>query len=311
MEMTGFRPSARSLQLQVQQTARVDFTMELGQVSEQVDVSAAPTQLNTDDATVGTVIEQKRITDLPLNGRNFLQLVRLSPNVTAGFGTNNQSGRMGGDRMNQQLSIAGARATSNNYTLDGIANTDVNFNTYVVLPSVDFLQEFKVQSGVYPAEFGRAASQINVSTRPGTNQYHASFYEFIRNDKMDARAYDFTAADHTRIKNPFQWNQYGFTLGGPVRVPKLINGRNKLLFMSNYEAFRQRSRPVNVYSLPTALMREGNFTELNVALWDPVGRVQNGSTIEATVPWKYHSDYPPESADAGAIRVRATAERSQ
>src|SRR5438034_11351278 len=100
---------------------------------------------------------------------------------------------MGGDRMNQQLSIAGARATSNNYTLDGVANTDVNFNTYVVLPSVDMLQEFKVQSGVYPAEFGRAASQINVSTRSGSNQYHASIYEFLRNDKMDARAYDFTA----------------------------------------------------------------------------------------------------------------------
>ena len=282
VETSGFRPQARSLGLQVQQTARVDFAMEVGQVTESVEVSAVATLLNTDDATVGTVIEQKRITDLPLNGRNFLQLVRLSPNVTAGFGTNNQSGRMGGDRMNQQLSIAGARATSNNYTLDGIGNTDVNFNTYVVLPSVDMLQEFKVQSGVYPAEFGRAASQINVSTRSGTNKYHAAFYEFIRNDKMDARTYDFTAADHTRVKNPFQWNQYGFTLGGPVRIPKVVKGQNKLFFMANYEVFRQRERPVNVYSLPTALMRQGNFSELNTTLWDPVGRVQNGNTILAT-----------------------------
>ena len=282
VETPGFRPAARSLELQVQQTARVDFALELGAVTESVEVAAVATQLNTDDATVGTVIEQKRITDLPLNGRNFLQLVRLSPNVTAGFGTNNQSGRMGGDRMNQQLSIAGARATSNNYTLDGVGNTDVNFNTYVVLPSVDMLQEFKVQSGVYPAEFGRAASQINVSTRSGTNQYHASIYEFLRNDKMDARAYDFTAADHTRVKNPFQWNQYGFTFGGPVRVPRVFNGHDKLFFMANYEVFRQRERPVNVYSLPTALMRQGNFSELNTTLWDPVGRVQSGNTILAT-----------------------------
>lgn len=280
---TGFKTATRAaFDLQVQQTARVDFTLDVGQVSESVEVSASATLLNTEDATVGTVIEQKRITDLPLNGRNFLQLVRLSPNVTAQFGTNNQSGRMGGDRMNQQMSVAGARATSNNYTLDGVANTDVNFNTYVVLPSVDMLQEFKVQSGVYPAEFGRAASQINVSTRSGTNQYHASIYEFVRNDKMDARAYDFTAADHTRAKNPFQWNQYGFTFGGPVRIPKVVDGRNKLFFMANYEVFRQRGRPVNVYSLPTEKMRNGDFSELNIGLWDPVGRVQNGSTIVAT-----------------------------
>src|SRR5215467_11410622 len=103
VENAGFRPQARSLELQVQQTARIDFSLEVGQLTESVEVSAVATQLNTDDATVGTVIEQKRITDLPLNGRNFLQLVRLSPNVTAGFGTNNQSGRMGGDHMNQQL----------------------------------------------------------------------------------------------------------------------------------------------------------------------------------------------------------------
>src|SRR5260370_4721757 len=99
---------------------------------------------------------------------------------------------------------------------------------------------------------------------------------------MHARAYVFPAADHTRAKNPFQWNQYGFTFGGPVRIPKLFNGRDKLFFMSNYEAFRQRDRPVNVYSLPTQNMRAGNFTELNTVLWDPEGRVQNGSTILAT-----------------------------
>src|SRR6185295_3161298 len=190
--------------------------------TESVEVAALAAQLNTENATVGTVIEQKRLTELPLNGRNFMRLVALSPNVTAGFGTNNQSGRQGGDRMNQNVSIAGARSTSNNYTLDGVGNTDPNFNTYVVLPSIDMLQEFKVQTGVYPAEFGRAASQINVSTRSGTNQYHAAIYEFVRNDKMDARAYDFTAADHTRLKNPFQWNQYGFTFGGPVRIPGVV-----------------------------------------------------------------------------------------
>jgi hypothetical protein len=285
-EAPGFKPAVRSLELQVQQTARVDFALEVGQVTESIEVSAISAQMNTENATVGTVIEQKRIADLPLNGRNFLQLVALSPNVTVGFGTNNQSGRQGGDRMAQRFAIAGARSTSNNYTLDGVHNTDPNFNTYLILPSVEMLQEFKVQTGVYPAEFGRAASQVNVSTRGGGNDYHGALYEFLRNDKMDARAYNFTAADHLRVKNPFQWNQYGFTFGGPVRIPKVINGRDRLFFMSNFERFRERERPVAVYSLPSAAMRTGNFSELSAALFDPAGRSRaaDGTIIATQFP---------------------------
>ena len=175
VEMVGFRPAARSLDIQVQQTARVDFALEVGQLDQSVQVTAEAALLNTEDATVGTVIEQRRISELPLNGRDYLQLVALSPNVSFGFQSNPEAGsRQGGDRAGENMSIAGARSTWNNFTLDGVANTDPNFNTYVVQPSVDMLQEFKVQSGVYPAEFGRAASQINVSTRSGTNQYHGS-----------------------------------------------------------------------------------------------------------------------------------------
>ena len=184
-----------------------------------MEVSASAAMLATENATVGTVIENRRIVELPLNGRNFLQLVALSPNVTYGFGTPGQAGgRQGGDRASQNISLMGMRGTWNRYTLDGVENTDVNFNLYVVLPSIDALQEFKVQSGIYPAEFGRAASQINVSTKPGDNAFHGSMFEFLRNDKLDAKQYDFIGTSPT--KSPFKYNQYGFTLGGPVMHPE-------------------------------------------------------------------------------------------
>ena len=245
VEKEGFRGAARSaIELQVQQTARVDFALSVGQVSETLDVTGQAALLNTEDATVGTVIEEKRIVELPLNGRNFLQLVSLSPNVTSGFSSQGQATvRQGGERANQNMAIAGARASWNYYTLDGVTNTDPNFNTYLVLPDVDMLQEFKVQSGIYPAEFGHAASQINVSTKGGTNQYHGGLYEFVRNDKFDAnQSYAFSAADHNLPKTPFQWNQYGFTLGGPIQVPKVFNGKDKLFFASNFEECRQVTR---------------------------------------------------------------------
>src|SRR5205085_857195 len=163
VEQKGFRTAQSSLDLQVQQVARVDFTLQVGELGQTVEVSAAPPALDTEDATVGTVIETRRITDLPLNGRNYLQLIALSPNVNAGFSAPGQaSNRQGGSRSSQNFSIMGQRGTFNRYTLDGIENTDVNFNLYVMLPSVDSLQEFKVQTGVYPAEFGREAGQINV-----------------------------------------------------------------------------------------------------------------------------------------------------
>src|SRR5438552_973280 len=143
--------------------------------------------LPIENATVGTVIEERRITELPLNGRNFLSLVALTPNVTYGFTPAAQAaGRQGGTRSSVTMSLSGARATWSNYTLDGITNTDVDFNLYIVLPSVDALQEFKVQTGIYPAEFGRAAGQVNVSTKGGGNQYHGTAFDYLRNDALDA-----------------------------------------------------------------------------------------------------------------------------
>ena len=138
------------------------------------------------------------------------------------------------------MSLAGARATWSNYTLDGITNTDINFNLYIVLPSVDALQEFKVQTGIYPAEFGRAAGQVNVSTKGGTNHYHGTAFDFLRNDAWTPRI-TISSRYAVRRSRPYRQNQYGFTLAGPVRIPKFFNGKNRLFFMANYEGFKIRT----------------------------------------------------------------------
>ena len=289
---SGFQTSiTKDIELQVQQTARVDFALIVGQASQTVEVSASAALLTTDNATVGTVIEERRIMELPLNGRSFFSLVALSPNVTYGFTPAAQaSGRLGGSRGALTMSLTGARATWSNYTLDGIANTDIDFNTYILQPSVDALQEFKVQTGIYPAEFGRAAGQINVSTKPGTNQYHGTLSEFLRNDKFDARAYDFSSASRTATnpspsKAPYRQNQYGFTVSGPLSIPKLFNGKDRLFFMSNYEGYNSRLTQPTFGTVLTPQMRTGDFSSIlnaGFALADPLTRTGTFPNITQT-----------------------------
>lgn len=279
VESRGFRGAVRNgVELQVQQTARIDFNLQVGEVTEVVEVSSGAALLTTENATVGTVVENRRIVDLPLNGRNFLQLVALSPNVSFGFGSNGAAARQGGARAGTNISVAGQRAMFNHYTLDGLENTNVEANTFTFLPSIDALQEFKVQTGVYPAEFGRATSQINVSTKSGTNAYHGTLFEFLRNDKFDATQYAFTAARPRR--DPFRWNQYGFFLGGPVRIPKLFDGRNRLFFSSNFEGFRDRKQIRSIFNVATPSMRQGTFTEVN-QLFDPLTRAGTPGSVTA------------------------------
>src|SRR5438046_6290392 len=158
VELPGFRTITQNdVELQVQQSARIDFTLQVGEVSQTVQVEGTAALIATENATVGTVIENKRIIEMPLNGRNFLQLASLSPNVSYGITTAAQEDqRQDGSRAWQNLTVAGQRSAFNHFTLDGVENTDVNFNTYVILPSIDALQEFKVQTGIFPAEFGPA-----------------------------------------------------------------------------------------------------------------------------------------------------------
>jgi hypothetical protein len=283
-ESQGFKTLVRTqVEIQVQQNSRIDFQLQVGQVNESVEVIADSVMV-TENATVGTVIENKRIVELPLNGRNYLQLVSLAPNVSTGFSTQGQaSARQGGIRSTQTISVAGQRTNFNHYTLDGVENTDPNFNTFVVMPSVDALQEFKVQTGVYPAEFGRQTTQINVLTKSGTNQFHGAAFEFLRNDKLDATSYAFTSL--RPVKDPFKWNQFGFTLGGPVILPKLVNGRNKLFFMANYEAFRRRGSSTGLFSLAPAAFQSGDFSSSSNRIFDPLTRTRGADGALTGTPF--------------------------
>ena len=270
VEQAGFKTAQiDDIKLEVQQTSRLDITMEVGQVGEMLTITSTSGLLNAENTTVGTVVENKIVTELPLNGRQYLNLVALSPNVNVLAPAAGQAGaRQGGERAQQAISAGGQRIFFDYYTLDGVNNMDVNFNTYVALPSIDAIQEFKVQIGVYPAEYGHQSTQVNVLTKSGGNAYHGALFEFLRNDALDAKQYQFTAA---KPKNPFKWNDYGFEMDGPVRIPGLFNGHDKLFFMSNYEALRRRQNVLNTFTVPTAKMFAGNFSELlpSTIIYDP------------------------------------------
>jgi hypothetical protein len=269
-EHAGFKSAtSNNIEVQVQQTVRLDITLQVGQVSESVEVSAQADLLQAENASIGTVIENKGVTELPLNGRSYLGLVALAANASTLSPASGQAGsRQGGDRANQSISAAGQRIMFDYFTLDGVTNTDPNFLTYIVLPSIDAIQEFKVQTGVYPAEFGHEATQINVLTKSGGNGYHGALFDFVRNDKFDAVPYAFTS-NHP-VKSPFKWNDYGFEIDGPVRIPKVFDGRNKLFFMATDEWKKQRQNTQGIYSVPTAAMFGGDLSGLgSTIIYDP------------------------------------------
>ena len=225
--------------------------------------------------------------------------------MSAGFAGAGQAGdRQGGSRANQQISISGQRREFNYYTLDGVDNTDVNFNTYIFLPSVDALEEFKVQTGIYSAEFGRAAGQVNVVTKSGSNAFHGTVFEFHRNDKFDARPYAFTAAQAAAAKPDFRWHQFGYTATGPI-------ASNRLFFMSNYEGYKDDKTFLTPFTVPTAAMRSGDFSALATSAARSRDAAAVAGTSRACQPFtgQPHSDRPHQSALAEAARVLSRAER--
>jgi hypothetical protein len=269
-EVSGFKVwLSGPFEVQVQQVVRIDVALQVGEASERVEIAANADLLQSETAALGAVIENKIVTELPLNGRQYLNLVALSPNVNVLSPAAGQAGsRQGGDRAQQAISTGGQRIFFDYYTLDGVNNTDPNFNSYIALPSIDAIQEFKVQTGVYPAEYGHESSQVNVLTKSGGNAYHGALFEFLRNDVLDAQPYAFTSV-HPK-KSPFKWNDFGFELDGPVRIPRVLNGRDKLFFMSNYEALRRRQSSLSTYSVPSAAMFGGDFSELSTPIYDPL-----------------------------------------
>lgn len=266
----GFKRSVRSgVVLQVDQRARVDFSLEVGTVTESLEVVGGASLVDTVSATVGKVVENRRISELPINGRNTFALVLLAPGVRSNAGTTNNGFADRGINLSM-VSINGGPNALNNYMIDGGGNNHPYFADIQVNPAVDAIQEFKVQSGSMSAEFGFAAGGVvNIVTKSGTNSYHGNLNEFLRNDKLDARN-TFVPA-----KPPFRYNQYGGSLGGPFLVPKIYQGRDRTFFFFNYDEWQFRRSDTPIFSVPTAAQRTGDFSELRdtqgrlIPIYDP------------------------------------------
>ncbi len=256
-EQQGFKKfSMRGMKLEVDQNARIDVRLEVGNVSDVVEVTSQLALLQTEQSSVGAVVDRQKIVDFPLNGRNFVQLGLLLPGVNTGDG---------GSPTGGGISISGMRPEQNSFLLDGTVNSDQYQNFLVIRPSVDAIEEFKIQTSNYGAEFGKGAGgQINVVTRGGTNQLHGTLFEFNRNRAVQARnLFDrnpaFQSSDGRFKAPPFNQNQFGLTLGGPVVVPH-YNGKDRTFFFVNYEGFRLRRGNTTLTSVPSAEMKRGDFS---------------------------------------------------
>lgn len=293
VERQGFRAVERkNIEVLVGSANRIDLNLEVGEVSNVVEIAGGAPVLQSENASIGTVIENRSIVELPLNGRNYLQLTSLIPGATTNGPASAQGQqRMGGQRNSFALNVSGQRIHFNHYSLDGIENTDLNFNSYMLLPSIDAIREFKVESGLFDAEYGRAIAQVNVSTKSGTNQFHGTLFEFLRNSALDAKNY-FDRPDPEKIP-PFKRNQYGATVGGPVILPK-FSGKDRLFFLFNWEGLRERKALTATPSLPLTAWRNGDFSGF-ATIYDPATRVFDAAGNVTQAPTPFADNRIPEN----------------
>jgi len=278
VEGQGFKTSSSSgLILEVDQTLRQDFTLAMGSLAETVTVSANAQMVQTDNTTIGNVVAGELMQELPLNGRDFTSLLNIDAGATNLGGGSQTYWSLHGLSSFREVSLDGARPDSISYLIDGVTNNANLFSTASSVPSVSAIQEFKVEQGLYSAEYGQGSAQVNVAIKSGTNDYHGSAYDFLQNDAfqpnspLQAFLNSQPGATPQPLNSPFKQNQFGFTLGGPVIVPKVYHGQNKTFWFFSYEGGRQSTltgtqSPVQV---PTAQERTGNFSDWPVPIYDP------------------------------------------
>ncbi|HEX4164452.1 MAG TPA: TonB-dependent receptor [Bryobacteraceae bacterium] len=273
--LSGFQTITKSgIVVDYNQTVRVDFALQIGQVSEKVEVTASNPPLSTDDASVKETIPRQSVADLPLNGRDPLQLATTTAGVLPGQKSAN------GIPPGEDFIGAGTREIQNSVSLDGIAIMNNLITTVPYHPSPDAIQELEVQTGTYSAQYGGyLGAHLNLITKTGTNDLHGAVYEFFRNDVLDARNYFQTPGSP---KAPLKQNQFGFEVAGPVLIPKVYNGRNKTFFMITYEGLRQVKDVSSLNTVLTPLMRVGNFTEYGKPLKAVNGQTFPGNIIPNT-----------------------------
>ena len=252
-EQTGFKTSEQTgITLDVNQVERIDVTLVPGAVTEKVEVSAAAPLVESQTSSIGQVIEENRVHDLPLNGRDFIQLAYLSPGVNQGpEGTVQQGGIPENERGNGSVQVNGLMATNNNFLLNGFDNNEQQIGFEVIQPSIDAIQEFKVQTSNFGADIGKGGAVVNVVLKSGTNQFHGDIFEFLRNSAMDAKNY---FDDPVAKIPPFKQNQFGGTLGGPII-------RDKTFFFVDYQGTRIRQSQTDISTVPLLSERDGDFSD--------------------------------------------------
>ena len=300
----GFRTNrTQQFTLTVNQTSTIDFTLEVGTVEQSVTVEATGVELQASTAELGAVVAQKQVVELPLNGRNFTQLLALTPGV-APVSVSQNSGGFGGVVTSGAAftfpAINGQTNRSNFYLLDGVNNQGAFTSTYAVPPIIDTIQEFKVQAHNDQTEFGGALGGIiNVVTKGGTNELHGNAWEYLRNDVLDARN---TFLPATQKKTPFRQNQFGANAGGPVYIPKVYDGRNKTFFHLGYQGFRYRRAAQSFYRVPTGANLRGDFSDVAEQIFDPfTTRLRPGTTGQYMRDAFPGNQIPASRVDAGLV----------
>jgi len=276
-EVSGFKKvSLANVRLGVDQKVRVDLTLELGQMTEAVEIQAETSLVQTSSSDLSATVNEMQIKTLPLNGRNFVSLTRTVPGVSRGIpGANIDGAGSLAWRASAAFSANGARPRDNNFILDGVDNNELWLQSVVIFPSVDALEEFKLQTSTYSAEFGRSlGGVVNLQIKSGTNDFHGSAYEFLRNDALDAN--DFFNNRAGRAKPDLNQHQFGATLGGPIF-------KDRTFFFTNYQGWRIKQGQTYLVTVPSEKMRTGDFSEVNRVIYDPLtGQPFPGNVIPAS-----------------------------
>jgi Carboxypeptidase regulatory-like domain/TonB-dependent Receptor Plug Domain len=284
-EKSGFKRAVVSnVKVDVQQIVRIDFNLQVGTVTEETIVTTTTPLLQTQDAQIGALVENKRVQELPLNGRNFTQLALLVPGTTEGTpGSYEATFGLGPRGTGVAFSVNGQQSSYNQFLVDGVPAKENQHESNSLSPSIDAIQEFRVQTSNYSAELGtEAGAQINLVTKSGTNHFHGTVYEFLRNDLFDGSNF-FSAGQKPELRQ----NQFGGTLGGPIH-------KDKTFFFGSYEGTRIRKGFTQITLVPNQQERTGNFSDISEQLTDPVthapipgNQITNISPIAATILQKY------------------------
>jgi hypothetical protein len=296
-EKSGFKAAtASNIVLAAGDRLRVDMTLELGSVQQSVEVSAVAPALQADSSSIGQLVSSNAVENLPLNGRNFIRLAQLAPGANESVQNAMSSGNRPDDRRRtSSISVNGMHDYANNFMIDGMDNNERAIGTMVLRPSMDALAEFRIQTNLYSAELGRTAGGvINLITKSGTNEFHGSVFEFLRNEDLDAKNFFAPAGPPPMDRQ----NQYGGSIGGPIR-------KNRLFFFADYEQFRYNLGQIFTSTVPTDAMKAGNFSG-TAGIFDPLSLASDAGAPGGFTRARFANDVIPLSRmDPAAVRAAA------